>query len=831
MKFTRYLSRILLAGLLALMALGSAAAQDEGGGPQVAVVDVDNAAFPLLTLKLSVVDANGQPVRGLTPGALMVVEDGQPAEVTGVKDIAEQELGIGVVLVIDVSGSMAGAPIEAARAAATSFIDGLGANDQVAILTFDREVKYLLPFSANKADAATIIRNLTQTPGGATALYDAAKQGVRTAATSTLSRRMVILLSDGKEYVTGGQTTSLSGRDEAYKEAEAKGVTVHTLGLGNQIDEAYLHQLAGLTGGVYLAAPTPAELQAQWQTVAALMRQLVEVQVRSSLRGENESHDLTVSVTVGKQTVEAKQRFFSKAVAPVVALPGLPQTPLAAVTTVTARVEAAEVARVAFSVDGQPLSEDQGAPWEATLDPLKFAPGAHTLTIQATDAGGLTGSADVKFEVAPLPPAIELAVTEGQLLDQPLSVTPDIEVQGQIQSVTLEVDGQTETLSAAPYRFVLDPLKLKGGAHKLTLTVTDAQEQTTTKEVGFTVPNAPPTAGAGPILVVTTPGGSAEGGFSPVLVGAIAFAVVVLAGMVGFVLLRRAPARAAKVRGPALRVVSGIEKGQVFPITATPQIIGRISSAPIHLSDPSGALRVSREHARVWLEEGAAWIEDAGSRHGTYADEHKLVARFRLVTGTRIKIGEVELAAEGITTSAEDLRATSFTPLAKSAAADAASRETLQSAEAEDRQTRIKPTEAATDEANRATVVADAEAERQTRFKPTEAAPEAAPEAGDEALRATVLANAEAERQTRFKPTEAAPEAAPEAGDEALRATVLADAEAERQTRLKPAAPTSEPEADAFRATRLAKGRLANAGPGEPPNADGEARQTKIKND
>jgi VWFA-related protein len=823
MRLVRYLSCILLAGLLALGALTPAAAQDEGGGPQIAVVNVDSTAFPMLTLKLSIVDANGQPVRGLTSGALLVKEDGKPAEVTSLKDIAEQELGIGVVLVIDVSGSMAGAPIEAARAAATGFVDGLGPNDQVAILTFDRTVKTLLPFSANKSDADTIIRNLAQTPGGATALYDAALQGVRTAATSTLSRRLVVLLSDGKEYVANGQTTSLSGRDTAYKEAAAKGVTVHTLGLGNQIDEDYLHKLAGLTGGVYLAAPTPAELKAQWNKVATLMRQLVEVQVRSGARGEQQSHDLSVSVTLGKQTVEAKGVFFSKALSPVVTVPGAPQAPLSTLTTITARVEAAEVARVVFSVDGQPLSEDQAAPWEATLDPLKFAPGSHTLTIQATDAGGLTGSADLPFEVAALPPAIELSVTEGQLIDQPLSVTPDIEVQGTLQAVTLEVDGQTEPLTTAPYRFVLDPLKLKGGAHKLTLTVTDAQGQKTTKEVAFTVPNVPPTTvGAGPVTGGgTSPAGAAGGGFGPALMGVIAFAVVVLAGIVGFVVLRRAPARAAKVSGPALRVLSGLEKGQVFPITATPQVIGRISSAPIHLSDPSGALRVSREHARVWLEDGAAWIEDAGSRHGTFADDHKLIARFRLATGMHIKIGEVELLAEGITVSEEDLRATSFTPLPKSAAEDAASRETQLSADGEERQTRLKPATpdpVPDDETSRETLLANDQAERQTRLKPATSDP--VPD--DEASRETLLADDQAERQTRLKP--ATPDPLPD--DEASRATLLVD-EAERQTRLKPATPEDEP--DALRATRLARGRGGE--PPSRPDPDGETRRTKVRKD
>lgn len=789
MKLSRIMLSLALAWLVGLGAAAPLAAQtDSQGGPQVTVVSVDNSNFPTLTLKLNVVDATGQPVRGLTPGAISVKEDQDDAEVVSVKDIEDTQQGLAVVLVIDVSGSMAGEPIAAARAAAAAFINSLSPNDQVAILTFDRKVTPLLGFGAKKEDALYIIQNLSQTPGGATALYDAAKQGVLTAVTSSLPRRMVILLSDGKEY----PGTSLSAREEAYKEATAKGVTLYTLGLGAQIDEAYLRQLAGLTGGVYLSAPSPAELTAKWQEIATFMRQLVEVQVKSHKSGAGRRHDLTVSVKIGNQTVEAKNYFFSKAVAPQVTVVGLPQTAIEAETPLTARVEAAaSILRVTFNVDGKLLAEDASAPWEANLDPLKLAPGAHRLEIVATDADGLTGSTTADFQVAALAPKIELTLTEGQLVEQPLSLMPAITAQGEIKEVKVTIDGgQAETVAQPPYRFELDPTKLPGGVHKLAVTVTDSNGQTASKEVGFSTPKTA-SAPAAPI-----PGAASGGeGFSPMLIGVIILAIIVLAGIVGYVLVRRAPARAAQARGPQLRVSSGLEKGQTFPITPTPQIIGRLSSAPIHLSDPTGALRISREHARVWLEEGVAWIEDAGSRHGTYVDGNRLAARFRLISGARIKLGEVELVAEGIARAVEDLRATTFSPLDKTraaAAAQASARETQASSEAENRATKVKPPAEADEtgmEAGRVTRTqtedqADAE-DRQTRLKPAEAtpAPQADAEADWEAGRVTkmrVEASTDTEdtedRQTRLKPAEAIP--APQADAETGLTT---------QTRLKPA--------------------------------------------
>jgi hypothetical protein len=133
MKPFRLLISLALACLIGLGAAAPLAAQsDDDGGPQVNVLSVDNSVFPLLTLKLSVVNTTGQPVRGLTTAAIAVKEDQTDAEVLSVKDIEDTQLGIGVVLVIDVSGSMAGDPIAAARQAAATFVDSLGPTDQVA---------------------------------------------------------------------------------------------------------------------------------------------------------------------------------------------------------------------------------------------------------------------------------------------------------------------------------------------------------------------------------------------------------------------------------------------------------------------------------------------------------------------------------------------------------------------------------------------------------------------------------------------------------------------------------------------------------------------------
>ncbi len=638
----RPLLTLLILGLLLLTANVALA---QTGGPTLTLVSLDDSNFPTLTLRLNIVDPTGRPVAGLSAAAVEVLEDGAPAEVVSVRDVSDTQQAIAVVLVIDVSDSMAGTPLAAAKESAISFVKSLGAGDQVAVLAFGSTVREAQPFTTNKAQAQAAIESLQLS--GATALYDAANQGVLTAARSPLARRIVILLGDGAEY--GG--ASLSAREDAYQAARANGVTIHTIAFGFNADTDYFQQLSGLTGGAALTAPTPAELDTRWQEIAALLRQLVEVVVKSKAPGDGQTHTLTVRVKAGGGQAEATGAFKSKSVAPTVTVNGLaPAAVLQEATTLAANVAAqGEVASVTFKLDGDLLMRDTESPWTAELDPAALAPGAHTLGVEAVDQTGATGSTEIAFQVASLPPKVSLSLAEGVKLDAPLSITPNIVSQSEANEVTVAVDGApVETLNAEPYRFTLDPADFSAGAHTLTVTVKDANGQPAAAEVGFTVVKSVSTAAVSIWIII---------GLGVILL-AIVGAVFVFVALRG----RRQPAAApAPPTGFRLEVRSGPDKGKVLAITNEKQVIGRLSAAPLMLNDPTGGLHLSREHAQVWKSGNVVYIEDNGSRYGTYVNGVKISGPALLANGAQIKLGEVELsyqAPAAAPAAAGDLRAT-----------------------------------------------------------------------------------------------------------------------------------------------------------------------------
>ena len=87
-----------------------------------------------------------------------------------------------------------------------------------------------------------------------------------------------------------------------------------------------------------------------------------------------------------------------------------------------------------------------------------------------------------------------------------------------------------------------------------------------------------------------------------------------------------------------------------FPIDEGGQVVlGRKGgSTGIELNwDP----KISRRHARVWVEAGALWIQDLGSRNGTWYDGTRLRYPIRIEPGMQIRVGQTSVrCAEPVST-------------------------------------------------------------------------------------------------------------------------------------------------------------------------------------
>lgn len=159
-------------------------------------------------------------------------------------------------VVIDNSGSMAGSPLENAKAAAQLLIDRLEVGrSRVGVIVFSSTASVLTAITdiTSDADKTTIKNAISQiTDEGSTAIGDAAQLAldqVLAVTNSERNSRAVFLLSDG-ESNTGVDPLSVI---PAYQNAK---VPLFTFAYGSGADTATLSSMATQTGGRFYLSPT-----------------------------------------------------------------------------------------------------------------------------------------------------------------------------------------------------------------------------------------------------------------------------------------------------------------------------------------------------------------------------------------------------------------------------------------------------------------------------------------------------------------------------------------------------------------------------------------------
>lgn len=177
-----------------------------------------------------------------------------------------------LVLVIDTSSSMseptagAASKLDAAVIAARVFLDQLSlGRDRAALVVFNAAVKVLVPLTGDRAllDAA-LSSNLPQGTGtriGAAIAAGAAEL----AAARPGSQRAMVVLTDGQ-----GTDEDPGAAQRAADGAKAAGITLYTVGLGQDVDLSALRALASGPEHCFLA-PDAAELAAIYRGIAGAL--------------------------------------------------------------------------------------------------------------------------------------------------------------------------------------------------------------------------------------------------------------------------------------------------------------------------------------------------------------------------------------------------------------------------------------------------------------------------------------------------------------------------------------------------------------------------------
>jgi Mg-chelatase subunit ChlD len=149
--------------------------------------------------------------------------------------------GTAVVLIIDKSSSMEGRKIDLARQAASGVVENLRPIDLVGVLMFDNSFEWAV--TMRKAEDRAAIKRLISgiRPDGGTQIAPALTEAYQRVLPTAATYKHVVLLTDG--ISEEGDSMDLA------KQANARRVTISTVGLGQDVNRHYLEQIASLAGG------------------------------------------------------------------------------------------------------------------------------------------------------------------------------------------------------------------------------------------------------------------------------------------------------------------------------------------------------------------------------------------------------------------------------------------------------------------------------------------------------------------------------------------------------------------------------------------------------
>ncbi len=301
-RFLTWRTGLLFAVIAVLLPAWHSADAEEGARFSIDQVIVAQDGDSITAL-VSVLDGTGRPVLGLTNFEASV--DGTSVPLTTAGPVLNADQGIAVLLLLDISGSMEGEPLAQAKAAASTFVQGLLERDVAALATFGHRAPDSIAFTTDRGVLLGRISATETDPNGGTALYDAIIEGLSAEASrAPTDRRALVLLTDGQDL--GG--VSDHTRDDALAAAETSGIPIFAIGVGQDADTALLEMLAEEAGGGFYAAPTPADVPAIFDIIGMTLRSQYSLELTLPPGGTSR-RELAVSLDLDGERRTARASF------------------------------------------------------------------------------------------------------------------------------------------------------------------------------------------------------------------------------------------------------------------------------------------------------------------------------------------------------------------------------------------------------------------------------------------------------------------------------------------------------------------------------------------
>ena len=295
--------------LSAALALGVSAAPPPPGAAQPSPTFAASVESVYLD---AFVTRNGRPVPGLRATSFEVEDNG---ERQAVEVVAVESLPVTTLLVFDTSGSVEGRKLAALRAASEALLGGLRREDEMGLLGFSHELRWLARTSPDRASLRRGLEGMVAS--GGTALWDALYTAL--AVLETRSRTVVILFTDGEDNMSFlgpvpvkivAERSNTLVQVVGFKPPAFLGARGHTVEAPETEHLRALRLVAEATGGRFWDAGSPARLGDAFAEIVAAMNTRYVLRYEPSRTPSPGWHRIEIRLRGQKGDVHARRGYW-----------------------------------------------------------------------------------------------------------------------------------------------------------------------------------------------------------------------------------------------------------------------------------------------------------------------------------------------------------------------------------------------------------------------------------------------------------------------------------------------------------------------------------------
>jgi Ca-activated chloride channel family protein len=169
--------------------------------PELEPLEVIKTSSNLVMVPVSVTDAQGNAIQGLTKTDFRLIEEGQQQEITDIGDPEQVPLAIALLFDVSSSVSQKGFFVSQQNAAATFLKLVMKPADKAGIFTITDEATMIQPLASAETSAAKMLTIPAATKPVPTSFYDTVAAAAKYLQANAPSnhRRVIVVLSDGDD--------------------------------------------------------------------------------------------------------------------------------------------------------------------------------------------------------------------------------------------------------------------------------------------------------------------------------------------------------------------------------------------------------------------------------------------------------------------------------------------------------------------------------------------------------------------------------------------------------------------------------------------------------